>query len=113
MNEREMADYYERRKGDVSLWEDKPSKAKVRRGTVVFCIRLAKEELELLQQRAQERGTTVSGFIRRAALDKAQPVVVEPTITLTPTGPARDFFAVAMESVTTASVAKVSLAKAA
>ncbi len=100
MKEPEIAEYYERRKGDLSLWEDKPAKVKVRRGTSVFCIRLTKEELELLQQRSQEQGMTLSAFIRRSALKESQAAVVQPIVNLTPVGLGLNYFAVTLESVT-------------
>lgn len=73
MTEAELAKFYEERKGDVSLWERKPAKIRVRRGgpSTVFSLRLAPEELELLFRRAEERGETVSEFIRGAAMKEA------------------------------------------
>lgn len=73
MTEEELAAFYESRKGDLSLWESKPAKIRVRRGgpSTVFALRLAPEELELLHARARSQGRTVSDFIRSAALAAA------------------------------------------
>jgi hypothetical protein len=69
MNEDELAELFERRRGDTSHWSEKPVKAKVgRRGSVVFSVRFSPEELVLLRDRAQERGRTISDLIRSAAL---------------------------------------------
>ena len=69
MNDDELAQWFENRRGDTSLWSDAPVKATVRRGgTVVFSLRFAPEELELLRQRAEQAETTISELIRSAAL---------------------------------------------
>ncbi len=73
MNEKELAEYYEKRRGDTSLWSEKPTKANVRRGgSVVFSIRLKPQELQLLRRRAEEEGRTISELIRWGALQAAQ-----------------------------------------
>ena len=72
MNEDELAEFFERRRGDTSLWSEKPVKANVRRGgSVVFSVRFSPEELLLLRDRAREAGITISGLIRSAALEAA------------------------------------------
>lgn len=69
MNEEELAQWFENRRGDTSLWSDAPVKATVRRGgSVVFSLRFTPKELELLRERAQQAGTTISELIRSAAL---------------------------------------------
>jgi hypothetical protein len=72
MNEDQLAEFFERRRGDTSHWSDVPVRARVRRrGSVVFSVRFTPEELLLLRDRAQEAGTTISSLIRSAALDAA------------------------------------------
>ena len=72
MNENEQARFYDERRGDVSLWAAKPSKANVRRGgTVVFSLRFDRQELAFLRDKADAEGTTVSDLIRRAAMKEA------------------------------------------
>jgi hypothetical protein len=72
MDEEQLARFYESRRDDTSLWEEKPSKANVRRGgSVVFSIRLDPHELALLREKAQQRHTTVSQLVRRAAITEA------------------------------------------
>ena len=74
MTEEELARYYEERKGDLSQWETKPRKIRVRRGgpSTVFSMRFAPEELKVAQDAAGRLGVTVSEFIRRSALEAAQ-----------------------------------------
>jgi len=94
MNEDELAEFFERRRGDTSLWSEKPVKANVRRGgSVVFSVRFSPEELLLLRDRAQEAGTTISRLIRSAALEAALcPSIVytltidQPLVPLSPCG---------------------------
>jgi len=73
MTEEELARYYEERKEDLSQWETKPRKIRVRRGgpSTVFSIRFAPEELKLIQDVAESREVTISDFIRRSALEAA------------------------------------------
>ena len=69
-SEEEPARYFDEHRGDVSLWEEKPAKIRVRRGgaSVVFSVRFSKEELAQLQETAGRRGVTISELIRTAAL---------------------------------------------
>lgn len=68
MNEKELAQYFEQRKGDTSAWSQ-PIRASVRQGgSTVFSLRLAPEELEAIRQRAEAYGVSVSEFVRAAAL---------------------------------------------
>lgn len=68
----ESAEYFEGRRGDLSEWSEVPSKANVRPGgSVVFSVRFAREELDLLRDRAAASGKTISEFVRRAALTEA------------------------------------------
>jgi hypothetical protein len=70
MNEEQLAEFFERRRGDTSHWSDLPVKANIRRrGSVVFSVRFSPEELLLLRDLAREIGTTISGLIRSAALE--------------------------------------------
>jgi hypothetical protein len=83
MNEKEAAKFYEERRGDTSLWAETPSKANIRRGgSVVFSLRFSRQELELLRQRAEVEGATVSELIRRAAMREATGEVL-PIVTVT------------------------------
>ena len=54
-----------------------PVKAKVGKASAVFSMRFAPEELDALRLRAKEAGTTISGFIRSAALQAANPPLAE------------------------------------
>ena len=74
MTESELAKYYEDRMGDVSQWQKKPVKMRIRRGgrSTMFSLRLTSEEMETLQKAAQERDVTLSDFIRSASLKEAQ-----------------------------------------
>jgi hypothetical protein len=76
MTEEELAQFYESRMGDVSLWEKKPRQIRVRRGSAstVFSLRLAPEELEELYAAAKRDGATLSDFIRQGALDRARSI---------------------------------------
>jgi hypothetical protein len=72
MDEKELARFYENRRDDASLWEERPTPANVRHGgTVVFSVRFDPRELTLLREKAQERHTTVSELVRRAAITEA------------------------------------------
>ena len=74
MNEEALARFYEERKGDLSLWQKKPRQIRLRRGdgpSTMFSLRMTGEELSKIALAAQKRGTTVSDFIRRAALKEA------------------------------------------
>lgn len=72
MNEDQLAEFFERRRGDTSHWSNVPVRANIRRrGSVVFSVRFSPEELLLLRDRSQEAGTTISGLIRSAALEAA------------------------------------------
>jgi hypothetical protein len=66
----ELARDFEERRGDISMWAQKPSKIRVRRGgpSTVFSVRFAREELNRLQEAADKRGRTISELIRTAAL---------------------------------------------
>jgi hypothetical protein len=66
----ELADYYERHAGDVSIWSKKPRKIRVRRGgpSHTFSIRFTPEEMEMLDDAAEKRGVTITELIRSAAL---------------------------------------------
>lgn len=69
MGDNETAEFFEQRRGDMSLWEKEPSKADVRKGTsVVFSFRLTTDELRGLREAAKQRGVNVSELIRSAAL---------------------------------------------
>ena len=71
MNERELADYLDARRGDVSTWSTRPVGANVRKGRqVVFSLRLPAQELEDLRLQAEQDGVTVSDLIRWALLTR-------------------------------------------
>jgi hypothetical protein len=73
MNEEELAQFYEERRGDTTLWEKKPRRIRARRGgaSTVFTLRLAPEELEALFEAANRQDETLSDFIRKGALERA------------------------------------------
>jgi hypothetical protein len=68
--DKELAEFFEKHAGDMSLWETKPKPIRVRRGgpSHTFSVRFAPDELELLDKAADERGITISELIRSAAL---------------------------------------------
>jgi len=69
-NERELAKYFEQRKGDASTWPKDATKAQVaNEKNVVFSLRLPAEELETLRLLASWRKTSVSDLIRSAIAD--------------------------------------------
>lgn len=70
--ERELARFYDEHRGDPSLWEEKPTPAKVGSGGVVFSIRFTSEELRELDAGATAEGLNVLEFIKRAALNRAK-----------------------------------------
>jgi uncharacterized protein (DUF1778 family) len=75
MTEEELADFYQARKGDLSLWERESLKRGSRRGTgptTSFAVRLTADELDELQAAAKEQGTTLSDFIRSTSLAVAR-----------------------------------------
>jgi hypothetical protein len=73
MTESELARFFEANKDNMDLWDTKPRKIRVRRGSpsTVFTLRLAPEELEQLYRIAADQGETLSDFIRKGALDRA------------------------------------------
>jgi hypothetical protein len=89
MKERELAEKYEKQRGDMSQWESTPAKVRVRRqGGIVFSLRMSPQELELLRAKAAEEGTTISDVIRRAAIREArgERITVEWRMPQTPAG---------------------------
>ena len=75
MTEAELAEFYQQRRGDTSLWEKKPRPMRRRRGqgpSTSFAVRVTPQELEELAAAAQKAGTTLSDFIRSAALGAAR-----------------------------------------
>ena len=68
--DKELAAFFEKHAGDMSLWETKPKRIRVRRGgpSHTFSIRFAPDEIELLEKAAEERGITISELIRSAAM---------------------------------------------
>jgi hypothetical protein len=79
----ELAEFFERRRGDVSLWSDTPSKVNVQRGgTVVFSVRFGREELALLKAWAEAEGRTVSELIRGAVLERTREAVSMRAVTM-------------------------------
>jgi uncharacterized protein (DUF1778 family) len=75
MTEAELAQFYEARKGDLSLWKKEPRPIRRRRGqgpSTSFAVRLTPAEIKELQAAAEATGKTVSDFIRTAALGTAR-----------------------------------------
>lgn len=65
----QSAEFYDSRRGDLSLWSSEPTAAKVTgNASVVYSIRLAIDELEAIRQAAGRAGRTVSDFIRTIVL---------------------------------------------
>jgi hypothetical protein len=68
--EHKMAQAIQGQRGDLSAWSEKPARASTgKAGGVIFSIRFSAEELDHLKNQAKIQGTTLSGFIRRAALE--------------------------------------------
>jgi hypothetical protein len=76
MTEAELAEFYQRHKDDDSLWGKVAVPMRRRRRgegpSTSFAVRLAPDELTELKQAADERGTTLSDFIREASLSTAR-----------------------------------------
>ena len=75
MTESELADFYQEHKGDLSLWQKTPRPMRRRRGdgpSTSFAIRITPAEIEELQAAAALSETTLSDFIRSAALTAAR-----------------------------------------
>jgi hypothetical protein len=72
--ESERAAYYEAHKDDPAEWgEPMPTPAKPRRRLAsMISVRLAPDELAVVREGADERGLSVSGFLRMAALREAR-----------------------------------------
>ena len=70
----ELAEYHERRKGDVSHLGKSSRPMRRRKGegpTTSFAVRLTPEEIEQLQEAAKKSGRSLSDFVRSAALQAA------------------------------------------
>lgn len=71
-DERTRAEYYEEHKDDPDEWgEPQPAKPRRRRASMVS-VRLAPEEIVIIRTAADERGMSVSEFLRSTALSAAQ-----------------------------------------
>ena len=69
----QTAAYYEQRRGNVSQWSSRPVKATAPpEPSAVFSLRLTPTELEEIREAAASRGTTISDFVRSAALGASQ-----------------------------------------
>jgi hypothetical protein len=73
MDEKELAGELQASKNDPDEWGDAESGAMEdkKRLSAMVSIRLAKDELEQVQRRAQERGQSVSAYLREVALRDA------------------------------------------
>jgi len=72
VNEDQLVEFFESRRGDTSQWSELPARAKVRGGgSVVFSIRFTPQELLVLRTRARQMRRTISELIRSAALQAA------------------------------------------
>jgi uncharacterized protein (DUF1778 family) len=75
MSEAELAGFYQKQRGDTSLWSKTPRPMRRRRGqgpSTAFAVRLTPAELEELTAAAGRSGTTLSDFIRSASLTAAR-----------------------------------------
>jgi hypothetical protein len=63
-----LADYHDRHRGDVSLWEKTPVPVVVERGDglAVFSLRMAPAELDAIKRAADRHEVTVSAYVRSA-----------------------------------------------
>jgi hypothetical protein len=95
MSDKELVEYFEQRRGDVSGWSEKPVEATTRRGSVVFSLRLPARELENLRRQAAEDGTSVSELIRWAVSRCAKRPTQSPSLTLNRTFDGRTLRALA------------------
>ena len=70
-SESERAEYYEAHKDDPSIWGE-PTPVKPRRRLAsMISVRLSPDEVEVVRAAADQRGLSVSGFLRTAALKEA------------------------------------------
>jgi hypothetical protein len=75
MNEQERAAYYEAHRGDdADEWDEpEPEPAKPRRRLAsMISVRLTPEEVDAVREAARQSGTSVSAFMREAALARAE-----------------------------------------
>jgi uncharacterized protein (DUF1778 family) len=71
-DERKDAAYYEAHKDDPDEWGDATPSGKPRRRLAsMFSVRLAPTEADLVRREAENRGMSVSAFLRTAALAEA------------------------------------------
>jgi hypothetical protein len=69
LGEEELAQYFEERRDDDSIWQKKGRRLKPGKASTVFQMRIAPDELEEITRAA---GGNVSEFVRSAALEKAR-----------------------------------------
>lgn len=71
-NEQERAAYYEAHRGDdLDEWDEAAPAKPRRRLAAMVSVRLAPEELDAVRAAAAQRGTSLSAFLRMAALTEA------------------------------------------
>ena len=80
MDEKDLAADLQRGKDDATEWgevapEDSAAKPAKRRLAAMVSVRLMPEELEQVQQRAEQMGQTVSAYLRSLAMRDATPGV--------------------------------------
>lgn len=66
---RHSAEYFDSHKDDPDEWEEQPAKVQVRPTTVVFSVRFAPAELEVVRRYARENNARPSAVIRKAVLE--------------------------------------------
>jgi hypothetical protein len=74
MTEAEVAESYQRRKGDMAGWIPlaRPVRRRGSGATSTFAVRLTPEEIAEIKAASEASGVTSSEFIRNAALGKAR-----------------------------------------
>lgn len=79
MDEREVAKELHERRGDPEEWEDTPTQVKVQPGrTEVVSFRLPSEQLDIVEELANQAGQSISEFVRHALLAYISGETMEP-----------------------------------
>ncbi len=81
MSESELAARLQAEKDDLSQWDEvtAPTRAGKRKLSAMVSVRLSPEELERVQERAEESGQSVSSYLRNLALRDAAKGAFRPT----------------------------------
>jgi hypothetical protein len=73
--EKELAEHFQKHRGDVSTWSTRAAQAKVtKEPAVVFSVPFSPREIKNLRREADKRGVTISTYVRDAVLENSAPV---------------------------------------